>query len=154
MQPPADQADQVEGCKVAVEQAEQFLCEDSSSDEDNEGVEGHVTDLSKMLPGSVSVLPHSLSDQFKLLKPAFNSSSSSSSQLETQTEEPSSAVSDLYSTVIKKPLKSQPEGDETLGVGYSALSRPRSNSDNSGLPAEKSLFIHDRIPPWKQIVRN
>ena len=93
----------------------------------------------------------SLSDQLKLLTPT------SKRHLPTSTQ----TTSDLYSTVNKKAKTSRARSEGSDG-STSDLNRSRSNSQTNGDESieqprsastpERSLFIHDLTPPWKQIV--
>lgn len=130
-------------CFLAREDSQEF--EEGSSDENSEGEEeegGNREKARKLPPGAVRVL---LSDQFQLLTPSsFQQDPSPSHQ----------TASNLYSTVNKKPLRSQSEG-EVKGLEESTPPGPeryRSQSDSLSEAAGKSLFMHDLTPPWKRMV--
>lgn len=120
-------------------------------------------------------LCHSLSDQFKLLSPVRlpqHASTDAATPSEhhhhhKQHSFPSASVSDLYATVKKKPRRSsraRSEGNEAMDtpvhrVQSSSLSEldvenaGSQEVDSSKKTPEKKLFIHNRVPPWKQMVR-
>ncbi len=115
-------------------------------------------------------LPHSLSDQLMLLSPPsvppHTSTVTSSQELELEGSSSSPAVA-LYSSVNKEARRSvraksestdaqQSTGDSSLDVrslsqSESSDSRPKGSEPTRKAP-EMSLFIHDRVPPWKQMV--
>ncbi len=133
-----------------------FSCKESGEEDDNSSGEEEqrdeeVHESSKHLPGAVQVLPHSLSDQFKLLTPTS-----------TQNE-----ITDLYSTVNKssKTQRTMSEGgDARHRSGSDGLLRNRSISLTASeavsdkpekeISKPRSMFIHDLTPPWKQMVNN
>ncbi len=86
----------------------------------------------------------SLSDQLQLLTPA----SLRQQQGRDRQDSPSQDPAVLYSTVNKRTKVSKSEGD---GSTSKTVEKPRTSS-LSEEPAQKSLFIHDLTPPWKQIV--
>lgn len=118
-----------------------------------------MTRTSKKFPGSVKVLPHSLSDQLKLLTPTSPPLSVEGGGGSSQDP------SDMYATVNKQKKSSETRSKSETSKDVntdkvqqdsseSVSTRDRSSSlplpeSNSG---EKSLFIRDRIPPWKQMV--
>lgn len=119
--------------------------EESESDEEGEeSGEGH----------RVRALPHSLSDQFSLL---------TSSKAE---QDP--AVSALYASVNKKERKSSSRSSKSASEvennsSSSISGNLRSRSSSADTPAsnlqekperEKSLFLQDLVPPWRQMVNN
>lgn len=96
---------------------------------------------------SAKPLSHSLSDQLQLLTPT--------SLRHRHGDQQGPDPTDLYSRVNKRPKKSKSEGEDN--ANRTAAEKPRSSSlpggrDSSEEPAEKSLFIHDLTPPWKQMV--
>lgn len=137
-------------CSLSREDSEEFEERHSSSSEeedygDDEIKRRRVT--GKLPPGAVQVFPPpSLSDQFKLLTPRDAAHLTPSHQ--------SQATADLYSTVNKTP-RTRSEGD---GVGEEATPpesgryRSQSDSHSNARSAEKTLFMHDLTPPWKQMV--
>ena len=124
-------------------------------------------------------LSHSLSDQFKLLAPTslqHHASSHTALSAEHQQHHPhqqlnssSISVSDLYSTVnkeFKRSSRAHSEGNETAVIPCASIHRVQSSSlselENMEVArsqaveckktSEKSLFIQDCTPPWKQMV--
>lgn len=155
MQLPADGVDDKDERLLGEKTSREFE-ESSEYSSDEEDVEGGERGE---LPGAVQVLPHSLSDQLKLLTP---SSHRNTEQQDTAPRQ-SPAISDLYSTVNKKKSsRAKSEGEESSSAHLESDShRNRSGSltGSSGTgnqkpeTPEKSLFMHDLTPPWKQMVR-
>lgn len=142
-----------------------------SSDED--GVDDHVAGAEG------EGVSHSLSDQFKLLSPSslhHHTGAQTECQLTHQQHHhkqqcPSStSVSNLYATVnkdAKRSSRAQSEGSECKDIPGNSVHRAQSSSlselektenersqevEHVEKTPEKSLFIHDRVPPWKQMV--
>lgn len=141
--------------KQSSREFEEGSSEYSSDDEDMEFDEGHVTGSPKARPGTAQVLPHSLSDQFKLLTPT-------SQRRNTDPLTSSQAVSDLYSTVNKKTKSSRAKSegeDHSTSELQSGFNRTRSDSlasnsssgnteQDQAVTPGRSLFMHDLTPPW------
>lgn len=119
----------------------------SSDEEDASSRSGESSEQSEKLTGAGAL---SLSDQFQLLTPP----TSSHGHLEQ--------ASDTYSTVNKKakPVRTRAKSEETSRNREPDPHRNRSVSDgnpveevekSTTLP-ERSLFMHDLTPPWKQMV--
>lgn len=135
LQLPRDGAGDKDGqiCSLNSKEFEGESSEYSSDEGECEENENRVQ--GKIIPEAVQVLPPpSLSDQLQLLTPAAQPQ----------------AIADLYSTVKKAP-RSRSEGEGEEGTHQPESDRHKSQSDSA--PAqEKSLFMHDLTPPWKQMV--
>ena len=134
-------------CSLASEDSKDFE-EEGSEDEEGEGTcrDGRA---SKLPPGAVQVLPPSLSDQFQLLSPSSSRQDAAHFHPSPQT------TGELYSAV-NKSVRSNSEGGE--GKESSPCpQRSRADSLPGAVSSEKAagntLFMHDIVPPWKQMVR-
>ena len=148
--------------------------EDGCQSEDSHGSEYSSDEEEGSAGHRVEGLSHSLSDQLRLLAPsslqpctAATHNAGHEGQEELQKPSSSTSVSDLYSTVNKeagRSVRAQSVGSDAQlfssgsihNVKSSSLSEledaKTNTSESSERAPEMSLFIHDRVPPWKQMV--
>ena len=76
-----------------------------------------------------------------------------------ETEEASPSPAELYSTVIKDNiqvdranLEKHSAMESPSGAAHKVQSGTPDEAGSTVTPPETSLFIRDRVPPWKQMV--